>query len=414
VEFLDVDLCEVAARPDQEIRLFDTLIIGGGISGTLAATVLGRAGYSVCLIDRFEVYPRDFRVEHLDGAMIELLARLNLLDELTFSLFRGETVALARNGHVIGSTGSVNFGLRYETLVNRARATMPLGVHTETGRVTNIEASDLVQQAVLADGRTFRGRLIILATGQSVALCKQAGLKRRILREQHSLTFGFNIESTGPEPFAESFLVYQRENIQHRMDYCAAFTLGGRTRANLFTYRDYKEPWTKAFIADPDTGLRQVLPGLQAVLGPYRAVGPVEARPIDLYVSDNVNVNGVVVIGDAYQAACPATGMGMVRLLTDIEQLCRIHLPRWLETPGMGAEKIAAFYRDPVKQACDAKALHDSEYRRSVSTETSLRWYLHRSRVQLMERIRAWRNQLPTASHPRITEQETGPSLVAG
>jgi 2-polyprenyl-6-methoxyphenol hydroxylase-like FAD-dependent oxidoreductase len=143
-------------------------------------------------------------------------------------------------------------------------------------------------------------------------------------------------------------------------------------------------------------------------------VGPVEARPIDLYVSDNVNVDGVVVIGDAYQASCPATGMGMVRLLTDIEQLCRFHLPRWLETPGMGAEKIAAFYRDPVKQACDAKALHDSEYRRSVSTELSLGWTVHRARVRAMERILAWRNRLPTASHPRVTEQEEQPSLVVG
>jgi hypothetical protein len=80
----------------------------------------------------------------------------------------------------------------------------------------------------------------------------------------------------------------------------------------------------------------------------------------------------------------------------------------------MGAEKIAAFYRDPVKQACDAKALHDSEYRRSVSTDTSLRWHIHRARVRVMERIQAWRHRLPTASHPRIIEQDLGSSLVAG
>jgi 2-polyprenyl-6-methoxyphenol hydroxylase-like FAD-dependent oxidoreductase len=398
---------------DREAQPFDALIIGGGISGTIAAAVLGRDGHNVCLMDRYEVYPRDFRAEHLDGSMIRLLNRLGVLDDLTFSLFRGETVTLARFGRVFGTAGSINFGLRYEDLVNRARAALPPNVRVVTGRVTEVETNDTEQRVRLADGRAFRGRLAIIATGQGVGLCKQAGVKRRVIRESHSLTFGFDIESIGPEPFKDSFLVYQREQIRDRMDYLAAFTLGGRTRVNLFTYRDYKEPWTKVFIADPDSGLRQVLPGLESALGSYRAFGPVEARPIDLYVSENVQVDGAVVIGDAFQASCPATGMGMVRLLTDIEQLCRVHLPRWLETPGMGAEKIASFYRDPVKQACDAKAMHDSEYRRAVSTETSLRWHVHRSRVKVMERVQAWRNRLSTAGHPRITEQDSSPSLAA-
>jgi 2-polyprenyl-6-methoxyphenol hydroxylase-like FAD-dependent oxidoreductase len=405
-----VDGSAVEDRGEQGSRPFDALIVGGGISGALAATVLGRAGYSACLIDRYETYPRDFRAEHLDGAMIQLLNRLGVLNELTGDLFRGETVTLARNGRPVGTAGSVNFGLRYETLVNRARSTLPPNIQVVTGRVANVDTSDTHQQVRLADGRTFQGRLVILATGQGFGLLKQAGIKRRTLREQHSLTFGFGIEPVGPKPFKDSFLVYQREKIEDRIDYFAAFTLAGQTRVNLFTYRDYKEPWTKAFIADPDAGLRQVMPGLEAALGPYRAFGPVEARPVDLYVADNLKVNGAVVIGDAFQASCPATGMGMVRLLTDIEQLCRAHLPRWLETPGMGADKIATFYRDPVKQACDAKALHDSEYRRAVSTKTSLPWKMHRLRVQIAEQARAWRNHLSTAGHPRISEQdETAP-----
>jgi 2-polyprenyl-6-methoxyphenol hydroxylase-like FAD-dependent oxidoreductase len=403
------------AEPNVRQHTFpDVLIVGGGISGTLAATVLGRAGYDVCLIDRYDVYPRDFRAEHLDGAMITILRRLNVLDDLTYDLFRGETVTLARYGRTLGTTGSMNFGLRYEILVNRARAALPANVRVVTGRATSLRTSNTYQTVGLGDGRTLRGRLVVLATGQGLGLCRQAGIRRRILREGHSLTFGFNIEPAGHVPFRDSFLVYQRERIEDRIDYFTAFTLGGRTRVNLFTYRDYKEPWTKAFIAEPDTGLRKVLPGLEAALGAYRAFGPVEARPVDLYVSENAAVDGVVAIGDAYQGSCPATGMGMVRLLSDIERLCRFHLPRWLETPGMSAEKIAPFYRDPVKQACDAKALHDSEYRRAVSTETSLRWTMHRSRVRIMERVRTWRNQPQTAGHPRIGGQDAAAPLVVG
>ena len=119
-------------------------------------------------------------------------------------------------------------------------------------------------------------------------------------------------------------------------------------------------------------------------------------------------------IGHAFQAACPATGMGMVRLLTDIEQLTEIHIPRWLQSPGMSAAKITTFYDDPVKQACDEKALHDWEYRRSVSTETTLAWSLHRARVRAFERLNGWRNRALAASHPRIDTNSASASLARG
>ncbi|HEX2942798.1 MAG TPA: hypothetical protein VHO91_17240, partial [Rhodopila sp.] len=72
---------------------------------------------------------------------------------------------------------------------------------------------------------------------------------------------------------------------------------------------------------------------------------------------------------------------GMTRALTDVEQLCTVHVPRWLATPGMGVEKIGAFYDDTAKQTSDAQALHTARYRRAVTTETSLRWTLHRQRL---------------------------------
>jgi 2-polyprenyl-6-methoxyphenol hydroxylase-like FAD-dependent oxidoreductase len=395
-------------------RIADIVIVGGGISGTLAATVLARGGYQVCLIDRHEVYPPDFRAEHLDGPQVGQLRRLGFLDDLTLGLYRGETVTLARCGRIVGTAGTVNYGLRYETMVNRARAKLPSNVRAVTGRIIGIETTDKIQQVMTSDGRTIRGRLIVLATGQGHTLFLKLGIKRRIIRKAHSLTFGFDIEPSGRPSFDHSFVVYQREAVRDRIDYLAAFTMGTATRVNLFTYRDHREPWTKAFLADPNNALSETLPGLASVIGGYRVTGPTVARPVDLYTSEGYRRDGVVMIGDAFQASCPATGMGMVRLLTDIEQLTTIHVPRWLQTPGMGAAKITAFYDDRIKQACDNKALHDSEYRRLVSTETTFGWRLHRWRVRTVERLGGWRNHTPRLLQDRTNATSARPSLMPG
>src|SRR4029079_18188361 len=50
------------------------------------------------------------------------------------------------------------------------------------------------------------------------------------------------------------------------------------------------------------------------------------------------------------------------------------HMPRWLTTPGMGEAKIAAFYDDPVKQACDALSVSKAYRLRSASIDPAMPW----------------------------------------
>jgi 2-polyprenyl-6-methoxyphenol hydroxylase-like FAD-dependent oxidoreductase len=291
---------------------------------------------------------------------------------------------------------------------------LPPSVRRITGKAAEIVTSDDIQTVRLADGTCLMGRVVVMATGQGQVLLRQAGIGRRVLRRAHSLTFGFNIEPEDGGAFRHDFLVYQRESVRDRIDYLTAFTLGAATRVNLFTYRDYKEPWTRTFIADPTAGLDAVLPHLRKVIGPYRVAGSVKARSIDLYVAQDYRKPGVALIGDVFQASCPATGMGVVRLLTDIERLMTVHLPKWLQTPGMGAAKIASFYDDPVKRALDAKALHDSEYRRSLSTNQSFRWALHRTRLLIQERARLWLRRAPGRGTPRVGGPHAAGSFAPG
>jgi 2-polyprenyl-6-methoxyphenol hydroxylase-like FAD-dependent oxidoreductase len=80
----------------------------------------------------------------------------------------------------------------------------------------------------------------------------------------------------------------------------------------------------------------------------------------------------VVLVGDAFSTSCPAAGTGARKVLVDVERLCNVHIPRWLETPGMSEEKIATFYDDPVKQANDAYSTAKAFGLRAFTLDTSL------------------------------------------
>ena len=72
-------------------------------------------------------------------------------------------------------------------------------------------------------------------------------------------------------------------------------------------------------------------------------------------------------------------------MFTDVAQLCNVHIPAWLATEGMDADKIASFYDDPVKQACDAWSMAKAVSFRKLTIENGLYW-----RAQRWARFLAW------------------------
>ena len=79
-----------------------------------------------------------------------------------------------------------------------------------------------------------------------------------------------------------------------------------------------------------------------------------------------------MLVGDAFATSCPAAGTGTSKVFTDVERLCNVHIPRWLASDGMGVDKIAAFYDDPVKRACDRHSADKAFNLRSLSIEPGL------------------------------------------
>ena len=112
-------------------------------------------------------------------------------------------------------------------------------------------------------------------------------------------------------------------------------------------------------------------PVLRKLMGSFDVTGFVKIRPIDLFITKSVQQHGVVLVGDAFASSCPAAGTGARKALVDAERLCNVLIPRWLATPGRGEDKIAMFYDDPVKRACDEYCVDKAFGLRAFTLDTS-------------------------------------------
>ena len=65
-----------------QLRHTDVAIVGGGLAGSLAAAMLGRAGIDAVLVDPHPIYPPDFRCEKLDAVQLQRLRQTGLADAL--------------------------------------------------------------------------------------------------------------------------------------------------------------------------------------------------------------------------------------------------------------------------------------------------------------------------------------------
>ena len=120
------------------------------------------------------------------------------------------------------------------------------------------------------------------------------------------------------------------------------------------------------------------MPQIGPVLRGLEVARPLEVRATDLYVTRGHVRDGVVLLGDAYHAPCPASGTGMTRILNDVDRLANVFIPRWMATPGMEASKIAAFYADPVKRRLDRRSVRRSMSGRAMAVSSHPYWRARR------------------------------------
>jgi 2-polyprenyl-6-methoxyphenol hydroxylase-like FAD-dependent oxidoreductase len=361
------------------MRHTDIAIAGGGLAGSTAAAMLGRAGYDAVVIDPHKIYPFDFRCEKLDASQVRLVRKTGLASEILGAGTTDDEVWIARFGHLVEKRPNQQYGILYDALVNTIRAAIPPGTELIHGKVAAVATSADRQRLTLASGEEISARLIVLANGLNIGLRHTLGMTREVVSACHSISIGFDVEPIGRPSFAFRALTYYPEHASDRMAYLTLFPVSPTTmRANLFVYRDMHDPWLRQMRDAPVDALFALMPGLRKFVGQIAVPDHVKIRPVDLYVTEGHRQPGVVLVGDAFGTSCPAAGTGCNKVFTDVERLCNVHIPRWLASEGMGEEKIAAFYDDAEKRACDAASTEKAYYLRSLSTDAGLPWQARR------------------------------------
>jgi 2-polyprenyl-6-methoxyphenol hydroxylase-like FAD-dependent oxidoreductase len=388
----------------------DIAIVGGGLAGSTAAAMLGRAGVSCVLIDPHPTYPPDFRVEKLSDKQVALFRKTGIAEPvLRKATCTGETW-IARFGHLLDTPPRAQFGIMYDALVNAIRAEIPGGVETIFAKAVSIATSADRQKIVLSNDEVISARLVVLANGLNLGLRHTLGIERQIMSRCHSISIGFDIVPVGRAAFDFPALTYFSERPSDRIPYLSLFPVGQTMRANLFTYREIDDPWLGQMRLAPVETLHASLPRLKRITGEFAIPGEIKIRPSDLYLNTGYLKPGIVLVGDAFETTCPVTGTGTDKVFTDVERLCNVHIPVWLSTEGMAKDKIAAFYDDPIKTACDEWSIAKAFSFRAVSVDSGLRWKMQRwlrflvwlGRGQLRRLVHAGVSRGTSASKPMI------------
>jgi len=360
------------------MRTTDIVIAGGGLAGSTAAAMLARDGFGVVVVDPHPVYPPDLRCEKLDGPQVRTLRRTGLAEAvLDAGTFDGECW-IARFGRVVEKRRGDQYGILYDTLVNTMRSSIPASAEFIVGKVNSIANSPDRQTVTLSTGEQISARLVVVANGLNIGLRHALGMQREDVSPCHSITIAFDLKPIGRSTFDFPALTYYGERPSDRVAYITLFPIDSAMRANFMVYRDMHDPWLRDMRQRPTLTMFESMPGLRQITGRAEVAGPVKIRPADLYVTQNYLQPGVVLVGDAFGTSCPAAGTGTSKVFTDVERLCNVHIPRWLATDGMGVDKIAAFYADPDKVACDRHSFNKAFSLRSITIDEGLSWRARR------------------------------------
>jgi 2-polyprenyl-6-methoxyphenol hydroxylase-like FAD-dependent oxidoreductase len=301
------------------MRNTDIAIVGGGLAGSAAAAMLGRAGIDAVLIDPHRIHPNDFRCEKLDASQVLLLCKTGLAEAVLRAATPDLELSIVRLGRLVETRPNRQNGILYDDLVNTVRAQIPTSVAFIQAKARGISTGPERQRLTLSTGESVCARLVVLASGLNTGLRESLGVGREVRSQCHSISIGFDLRPIGRAGFDFRALTYFPERASDRMAYLTLFPIGGTMRANLFVYRDRDDPWLQRMRRGEAEAVFELMPRLRELTGEV-ALDAVRIRPVDLHVSTGYLQPGVALVGDAFSTSCPAAGTGCNKVLTDVER----------------------------------------------------------------------------------------------
>src|SRR5215831_4272934 len=146
------------------MRYTDIAIIGGGLAGSAAAAMLGRAGISTVVVDPHKVYPFDFRVEKIGSEeQVERFLKTGIGESVLRSATPCTENWIARFGRLLDKHPTRQYGIMYDALVTAVRAEIREPAEMVFAKVVGIATSDDRQELMLAEGEPISARLVVLA-----------------------------------------------------------------------------------------------------------------------------------------------------------------------------------------------------------------------------------------------------------
>ena len=244
------------------MRHTDVVIAGGGLAGSLAAAMLGRAGIDAVLVDPHPVYPPDFRCEKLDRIQLQTLGLTGLADAVMRASTPDQEAWVARYGRLVDKVPgarsaafsttrwSIPCARKFRPAPRSSRPRSPISRPGRTGRPSSCRTA-----------RRFPRASSFWRPASTSACCKSSASTREIISPGHSISIGFDIEPAGRTAFAFSALTYftERPATGWRTSRCSRSAAA--MRVNLFVYRDLHDPWLKQFREAPQDTLFAMWPG---------------------------------------------------------------------------------------------------------------------------------------------------------
>ena len=222
-----------------QLRHTDVVIAGGGLAGSLAAAMLGRAGIDAVLVDPHPVYPPDFRCEKLDSVQLQTLRLTGLADAVLPLRHPIDEAGWRASATSSTSCRVTQCGilLRHAGQHRASRRSQP-HIDFIHAKVTDIATGPERQTVKLSNGEEISARLVVLATGLNIGIRQKLGIDHEVISPGHSISIGFDIQPVDRSDFPFSSLTYFTERAADRMAYITLFPIGGTMRANMFVYRD--------------------------------------------------------------------------------------------------------------------------------------------------------------------------------